>query len=68
MYEKKEEKDEYGPKTVFTIKHSEIPKGVTQCVKHVYTRLSENEIKCSQCRSAWIVNPEVIDELCQETI
>jgi hypothetical protein len=62
---KKEEIDELGPKTVFTIKHSDIPKGITQCVRHAYSRLSENEVHCVQCHSAWIVNPETVDELCR---
>ena len=55
MYEKKEEKDEYGPKTVFTIKHSEIPKGVTQCVEHEWKPLNEKELYCGKCQSAIII-------------
>lgn len=57
------EEDELGPKTVFTIKHSEIPKGWTQCEKHIWRKLSENELICKVCPTVIIVNPETIDEL-----
>lgn len=50
-----EETDEYGPKTVFTIKHSEIPKGRTQCVSHSWRKQGENELYCPTCQSAIIV-------------
>lgn len=56
-----EEQDELGPKTVFTIKHSDIPKGTTQCAQHTWRKLSDNELYCGVCQSAIIVNPEVLD-------
>lgn len=59
----KEEKDEYGPKAVFTIKHSEIPKGRTQCEKHTWRKQGDNELYCGVCQSAIIVNPEVLDSM-----
>lgn len=50
-----EEIDELGPKTVFTIKNSEIPQGVTQCSSHSWRKLSENELACTKCTTAVIV-------------
>lgn len=63
MGEDKQKKspDGLGPKTVFTIKHSDIPKGTTQCVKHTWRKLSDNELYCGVCQSAIIVNPEVLE-------
>lgn len=55
------DEDELGPKTVFTIKHSEIQKGITQCVNHEWRKLSENELKCNKCPTAIIVNPDALD-------
>lgn len=55
--------DELGPKTVYTIKHSEIPKGTTQCVDHQWEALSECEVKCKKCPTAIIVNSEAVSEL-----
>jgi hypothetical protein len=46
-------------KTVFKIKHSEIPQGITQCQKHSWVKYSDNEIKCTKCPTILIVNPEV---------
>lgn len=50
-------------KTVFTIKHSDIPKGITQCAmkKHIWRKVNDNELECAQCPTIIIVNPEVID-------
>ena len=50
-----EEKSSLDPQTVFTIKHSDIPKGVTQCVKHTWVKHSENEIRCPICGTVNIV-------------
>jgi hypothetical protein len=57
------EEDELGPKTVFTIKESEIPKGITQCREHSWRKLAENELKCTKCPTAVIVNEETLKEL-----
>ncbi len=50
-WQKKEEPDLLSNKTVFTIKHSEIPKGVTQCEagNHAWKRINENELECTNC-------------------
>lgn len=57
QYHAKEEKsiDPLDPQTVFTIKHSEIPKGITQCKDHVWVDLNENEKKCINCPTAIII-------------
>jgi hypothetical protein len=59
-YHKKEEKsiDPLDPQTVFTIKHSEIPKGITQCQKHEWVKHSENEIRCLKCPTVNIIDPK----------
>jgi hypothetical protein len=44
--------------TVFTIKHSEIPKGITQCQKHEWVKHSENEIRCLKCPTVNIIDPK----------
>jgi len=48
--------DQFAPKTVFSIKHSDIPKGVTQCVNHTWVKYSDNEIRCPKCGTVNIVN------------
>lgn len=58
-----EEKDELGPKTVFTIKESEIKKGTTQCQNHKWRVLNETEIACTVCPTALIVSKDYILEL-----
>jgi len=60
----KEEKDELGPKTVFTIKHSDIPTGVTQCKfqEHKWVKLNDNEIKCTKCPTVLIVGADDIEK------
>lgn len=55
------ELDELGPKTVFTIKHSEIPKGITQCGEHDWRIKNDMELECKNCPTCVIVNKEVID-------
>lgn len=42
-------------KEVYRIKHSEIPKGITQCVNHEWVKHSENEIRCLKCPTVNIV-------------
>jgi hypothetical protein len=54
MYPKKE-KDPLDPQTVFTIKHSDIPKGVTQCQNHSWEVLNDHEIICKKCNTVNIV-------------
>jgi hypothetical protein len=52
-----EEKDELSVKTVFSIKESEIKQtGKTQCIKHQWRKLTENEVYCPLCESALIVS------------
>ena len=58
--------DELDPQTVFTIKHSEIPQGITQCVKHSWVKHSENELRCTQCPTIIIVN-DINDKAYQTT-
>ena len=45
-------------KTVHTIKHSEL-KGTSQCQMkdHQWVKLSENEVRCTKCPTAIIINP-----------
>lgn len=56
--EKSEEKDPLDQQTVFTIKHSEIQKGITQCQDHSWIKFSDNEIKCTKCPTINIINPK----------
>ena len=62
-WQKKEEPDLLSNKTVFTIKHSEIPKGITQCVHHAWIKRNDNEIECTKCPTILICNPIYIKEL-----
>ena len=57
------QEDEYGPKRVFSIKHSEIPKGVTQCATHKWLKKGKNELECTKCPTVIIVNSDVIDSM-----
>ena len=57
------EKDPLDPQTVFTIKHSDIPKGQTQCQVHTWVKHSENEIRCPQCGTVNIVK-NINDYVC----
>ena len=63
--EKSQEKeiDPLGPKTVFTIKHSEL-KGLTQCKngEHSWVKLNEAELKCTKCNTAIIVGIDNIEQ------
>ena len=58
MKESQEEKDELSEKRVFSIKHSDIPKGITQCEmgRHQFKKHSENEIFCPLCQSIYIID------------
>ena len=60
---KKSQEDEYGPKRVFSIKHSEIPKGVTQCATHKWLKKGITELECTKCPTVIIVNSDVIDSM-----
>jgi Zn finger protein HypA/HybF involved in hydrogenase expression len=55
----KEEKDQLDPQTVFKATHAEISKtAITQCEmgKHKFQKLSDNEVYCPVCKSAFIVD------------
>lgn len=39
--------------------------GKTMCTKHVFRKLSENEVYCTQCPTVLLVNPEAVEELIQ---
>ena len=58
MKESQEEKDELSEKRVFSIKHSDIPKGSVQCdmKNHQFVKHSENEIFCPLCQSIYIID------------
>ena len=58
-----EEIDELSNKQVFSIKHSDIPRGITQCTTHAWVKLSENEVKCTKCPTALIVDTDYLNEL-----
>lgn len=50
--------------TVFSRSHSDIKAGgKTMCEKHIWTKLSDNEVACIICPTAWIVNPDVLNDL-----
>jgi Zn finger protein HypA/HybF involved in hydrogenase expression len=56
---KSQEKDPLDPQTVFKATHSEISRTAqTQCEmgKHEFQKLSENEVFCPICKSAFIVD------------
>lgn len=46
---KEEKPDELGPKRVFSLNHSEIKKGVTQCEEHEWRKVNEIELECIKC-------------------
>lgn len=53
-------------KTVFSRSHSDIQAGGKRmCDKHIWKKLSENEVACIMCPTVWIVNADVLDELLQ---
>jgi hypothetical protein len=58
-----EKKDPLDPQCVFKIKHSDIPKGITQCQTHQWIKLSDNEVKCIKCPTALIVSSEYLKQL-----
>lgn len=50
--------------TVFSRSHESIKAGGKKmCEKHVWKKLSSNEVECIMCPTALIVNEEVLDEL-----
>jgi hypothetical protein len=51
------EEENLDSKTVFTIKHSEIPKGITQCLKHEWIKKNDHELKCAKCPTEVIIDP-----------
>lgn len=56
MWNKKEEPDELSNKRVFSINHSDIPKGQTQCVKHQFKKINDTQVDCIKCMTSLIVN------------
>jgi hypothetical protein len=65
MKEKSQEKDPLDPQTVFTIKHSDIPKGITQCKfeDHAWRKISDTELECMKCPTAIRVSPNYLKQL-----
>jgi len=61
MSSEENEKDEL-IQEVFRIKHSDIPKGITQCQKHKWEKLNDNEIICRVCMSAAIIDPKQMQQ------
>ena len=63
MYKEKSQETEENidNPTVFTIKHSDIPKGITQCLKHTWIKKNDNELRCSKCPTEVIVTPETLN-------
>ncbi len=62
------EKEDYKGEnfTVFSRSHSDIRAGGKKmCKSHFFKKLSDNEVYCTNCPTALIVNSEVIDNLCQ---
>lgn len=57
-----EDKQDRGEiRQVHSISHASIKAtGVTQCLDHEWKILSENEVYCTKCPTALIVNPETI--------
>lgn len=61
--EKKEEKDDM-IREVFRASDSKIAESRSaQCQTHSFRKLSENEIMCTRCMTALIVNPDVLDSM-----
>ena len=50
-----EEKSNLDPQTVFTLNHSDIPKGTTQCENHTWETLNEHERICHRCNTIQII-------------
>jgi len=62
-FKKEKEKEENPEQEVFRIHIDEIKKrGVTQCQKHVWRKLDDNNLECINCPTAIIVNPEVLEQ------
>lgn len=60
--EKPKEKDPLDPQTVFTIKESDIPKGITQCRVHSWRKRNDNELECTKCPTCIIVGADNIEK------
>ena len=53
-------------RTIFSRSNADIKaNGKTMCLDHKWKKLNENEVYCTQCPTVWIVNSDVIDDLCQ---
>lgn len=49
---------------VFAVKNSDIKNnGITMCKKHTWRKLSDMEVACTVCPTAWIVKPEAVENL-----
>ena len=49
--------------TVFSASHSEIAQTrVTQCTKHAWYKLDDENLACTKCPTAIKVNPKTINE------
>lgn len=62
-----EEKDELSNQRVFSLNHSDIPRGMTQCEKHNLVKLNDNEVRCTKCPTVLIVNSDYLEKICQKT-
>lgn len=59
-----EEEDKGEERTVFSAYNSEIKaRGITMCRSHTWKILSDNELACTVCPTAVIVNKEVVEGL-----
>lgn len=59
----KEEKDELSNQRVFSIKHSDIPRGVTQCTEHSWKKISDTQLDCTKCPTSIQVTEDYLNEL-----
>jgi|GEM_PF-4529787 len=59
----REEKNPLDPQTIYTINEADILQSrKSQCVKHQWRVLNENELECLMCDTVIIANPEIINE------
>lgn len=49
--------EETTAETVYTINESDIRPHSTQCAKHTWVKVSENEIGCTKCPTVNIIDP-----------
>lgn len=53
-------------RTVNVVSHAELKsRGITMCKIHFWKKLTDNEVACTICPTALIVNPEVLESLLQ---